>query len=160
MSAHVTAELPECAVARFSGPLAEGSLQEVAQSFADILGERIRNLVIDCVAIDDLSPEGIGLFLTLRATLRKRGGELILTGLRPRLERLLTSLDLMQLFTIAADEQAALQFLRNPGGGMFPLAANCPACAAQIEVGSPGRGRCASCQAVITALPDGSIILG
>jgi len=154
ISSQISSDFPDCAVARFVGAVTDANLETVAQSFDAILSESVHYLVVDFSTVEDIGPAGIGLMLSLRRRLRDRSGDLILCAMRPRLERLQRVLGLEGYFTTAPDTQSALRRLKTVFGGIYPLAVRCPACDALIDIERPGRGRCQTCEAVITAFPD------
>ncbi|GAB6277727.1 MAG: hypothetical protein SAMD01599839_22670 [Rectinema sp.] len=160
ISSQISGDFPDCAVARFVGAVTDTNLEAVAQSFDAILSESIHYLVVDFSTIEDIGPAGIGLMLVLRQRLRDRHGDIILCAMRPRMERMQRILGLEGYFTTAADSQSAIQGLKNVFDGIYPLSVRCPACDTLIDIEHPGRGRCQTCEAVITAFPDGAITLG
>jgi|DewCreStandDraft_4_1066084.scaffolds.fasta_scaffold02431_3 anti-anti-sigma factor len=160
VSASVDSTFPDCAIARFQGAVTDENLDTVARSFDAIAADRIHYLIIDFSAVEDISPSGTGLMLALRQTMRDRGGELVLCSLRPRLERFIRTLGLEGFFSTAPDADTAVQSLKSMGNGTFPLATRCPACDTPLEIARPGRGRCQTCEAILTAFPDGTVTLG
>ncbi|HOM93331.1 MAG TPA: STAS domain-containing protein [Rectinema sp.] len=160
ISSQISTDFPGCIVAHFVGAVTEANLDIVAQSFDSILSEGIRYLVVDFSTIEDIGPAGMGLMLALRQKLRDRHGDLVLCGMRPCMERMQRILGLEGYFTTAADAQSALTGLKFAINGIYPLSVQCPACNSLIDIEKPGRGRCQTCEAVITAFPDGTITLG
>jgi|GEM_PF-2350139 len=127
-------------------------LRRYAQSFDAILSESIHYLVVDFFNYRRYRPlQASDLCLVLRQRLRDRHGDVILCAMRPRLERLQKVLGLDGYFTTAPDSESALQSLKNSIEGVYPLSVRCPACDTLIDIERPGRGRCQTCEAVITA---------
>lgn len=160
ISSQISSDFPDCAVARFVGAVTDSNLEIVAKSFENILSGGIQYLIVDFSAIDDISPAGIGLLLALRQKLRDRRGDLILCSMRPRMERMNRVLGLEGYFSAAIDISAAKTGLKELTTHVYPISVRCPACDSLIDIDRPGRGRCQTCEAVITAFPDGSITLG
>lgn len=160
ISSQISSDFPDCAVARFIGEVSDANLDVVASSFDAILSENIHYLIVDFSAIENIGPAGIGLMLALRQKLRDKNGDLILCSMRPILERMQRALGLEGYFTSAPDSQSAVASLKNVFERVFPLSVRCPACNTLIDIEHPGRGRCQTCDAVITAFPDGAITLG
>jgi anti-anti-sigma factor len=160
VSSQISADFPSCAVARFVGAVTDSNLETVAKTLENILSGNIQYLIVDFSAIDDISSAGIGLLLALRQKLRNRRGDLILCGMRPRMERMHRVLGLDGYFSAAIDVSAAKAWLKELTAHVYPISIRCPACESLIDIDRPGRGRCQTCEAVITAFPDGSITLG
>ncbi len=160
VSASVDSDFPECAIACFQGAVTDENIETVAHSFDTIATDGIRFLVIDFSEVEDISSSGMGLLLALRHSMRDRGGELVLCSLRPRLARFIQTLGLEEFFSAAPDAATAIQGLKSLGAGTFPLATRCPACDTPLEIARPGRGRCQTCEAILTAFPDGRLTLG
>jgi len=160
ISSQISADFPQCAIAQFIGVVNNENIEAVAQSFNTLITENIQYLVIDFSAIEDISPSGMGLMLALRQKLRDRNGDMVLCGMRPRMERLQRVLGLEGFFSVALDSTQAVRSLRAVLEDTFPLSIKCPACDTMINIERPGRGRCQNCKAVITAFPEGTVTLG
>jgi len=160
ISSQISGDFPECVVAQFVGAVNDTNLDAVAQSFDTILAEGIRYLVVDFSTIEEIGASGMGLMLALRQKLRDRQGDLVLCGMRPRMDRMRRVLGLDGYFSTALDSRDAVSGLRSMLSGTFPLSIKCPACDTLIDIEQPGRGRCQNCEAVISSFPDGTVTLG
>lgn len=58
------------------------------------------NVVVECAALDFLDSTGLGVLIAARTRARSAGGSLLLTGVRPQLERLLAVTGVDRLFRI------------------------------------------------------------
>src|SRR5688572_16880601 len=58
------------------------------------------NVVVECAALDFLDSTGLGVLIAARTRARTAGGSLLLTGVRPQLERLLAVTGVDRLFRI------------------------------------------------------------
>ncbi len=160
ISSRISGDFPECVVAQFVGAVNDANLDTVAQSFDKLITDSIRYLVVDFSTIEEIGASGMGLMLALRQKLRDRKGDLVLCGMRPRMDRLCRVLGLSGYFSTALNSQDAVNGLRTILSGTFPLSIKCPACDTLIDIEEPGRGRCQNCEAVITSFPDGTVALG
>ncbi|MCX7026116.1 MAG: STAS domain-containing protein [Spirochaetes bacterium] len=117
-------------------------------------------VLIDFSKLDGLGPAGVGLLAALQKRQRAAGGDLILFGVRPKLQRFIDSMGFGSFFSTALDQRSAVEYILGVKRDIFPLAAACPACSSHLGLKGPGRSRCRVCKAVLTVLPDGTIELG
>ena len=110
-------------------------------------------LILDCTALDTLSGTAIGAFAALQRHLRRRGGDLVLQGLREPDHDLFRLLGFADLIPVALDVEEAVSHLASPGQTappvLFPHVLECPTCTTRLRAVKPGRFRCSSCQAVL-----------
>ena len=110
-------------------------------------------LILDCTALDTLSGTAIGAFAALQRRLRRRGGDLVLQGLREPDHDLFRLLGFADLIPVALDLEEAVSHLASPGqtapAVLFPHVLECPTCTTRLRAVKPGRFRCSSCQAVL-----------
>ncbi|MCE5256163.1 MAG: STAS domain-containing protein [Spirochaetaceae bacterium] len=117
-------------------------------------------LMIDFSKVESLKAGGVGFLVALQKKMRMRNGDIVLYGLRPKLQRFLESLGFGSFFSTALDLPYAIEYIEKILQEVFPVIAECPVCSASMSVDKPGRGRCRACKAVLTILPDGSVELG
>ena len=58
------------------------------------------NVVVDCTGLEFLDSTGLGILIAARTRARTAGGSLLLTGVRPQLERLLAVTGVDRLFRL------------------------------------------------------------
>jgi anti-anti-sigma factor len=124
------------------------------------LDGRIVNVLFDFSRVENVEPAGVGFLVALQKRMRNLGGELVLHSMRPKLLRSFETLGYGDFFTIALDARCALEFVRDAIGEVFPISTICPTCRTPLGIERPGRAKCRSCGALLTALPDGSVELG
>ncbi len=117
-------------------------------------------LFIDLSRIEDMEPAGLGLLTSMQKRQRSSGADIVLIGIRPRQKRFIEAMGYGSFFTSALDMRCAIEYILGVGKDLFPLTTSCPACQARFGAAVPGRGRCRSCKAVLTVLPDGTVELG
>ncbi|MCK5125836.1 MAG: STAS domain-containing protein [candidate division Zixibacteria bacterium] len=69
-------------------------------------------IIIDMQKLEFLSSAGVGSIIGTVETSRENGGEIILCGLSPTIEHILSVLDLDDYLTIAKDKETALTLSR------------------------------------------------
>lgn len=124
------------------------------------LKENSKYLFFDFSRIDDLTAAGLGFLVALQKRMRGRGGDLVLYGMRPKLQHFLETLGFKSFFSSALDLRYAVEYIVGMKRDTFPISTVCPACSSPLGIDEPGRGRCRACNAVLTVLPDGSVELG
>jgi anti-sigma B factor antagonist len=60
---------------------------DAAREVEDLIDQRIASFVIELREVGSLGPAGLGLLATLTRAARRDGGELVLAGVRPALEK-------------------------------------------------------------------------
>lgn len=153
-------DLPEAICIHPEGPLDADHLDAINSGVLSVLNDHDRFIFLDFSRIDDLEAAGVGLLVALQKKMRARGGDIVLYGMRPKLQHFLELLGFRSFFSIALDLQYALEYIEGMKRDIFPVAVICPACSSALGIEKPGRGRCRACNAVITVLPDGSVELG
>lgn len=114
-------------------------------------------LLLDFTRVEDIDSAGLGLLVAFQKRLRAIAGDLVLCSLRPKLARFLETTGFADYFSEAVDARYALEYIQGMNRGPYPISASCPACSSTIGIREPGRGRCAFCEAVLTASPDGTV---
>ncbi len=154
------AEIPDGLCCRPSGQLDAGRVESLNEAIAVALSDGIKILFLDFSRVDDMSPAGVGFLVALQKRMRGRGGDLVLYGMRPKLQRFIETLGFRDFFSVALDLRYAVEYILGMKRDIFPISALCPACSAPLGIEGPGRSRCRACKAVLTVMPDGSVELG
>lgn len=153
-------ELPEGLLIKPSGKLSANRIIPLNQKILEKLRDTDTVLLLDFSLVEDLAPAAIGLMVALKNRIRAKGGDLVLLGMRPRLLRTLSIYGFGEYFSIALDLNHALEYIVGMKRDTYPISVACPSCSTPLGIEKPGRGRCRVCDAVLTALPDGSLELG
>jgi anti-sigma B factor antagonist len=97
-------------VVEASGKLERGEpfvdLRELAKRLT--ADEGSRHVILDMAGISYVDSSGLGLLLSIYATIRNQGGELKLLNVAPRVHEVLRMTKLLQVFDIFDDEKKAL----------------------------------------------------
>lgn len=153
-------ELPESLLIKPCGKLSANRIMPLNQKILEKLRDTDKVILFDFSLVEDLAPAAIGLLVALKNRIRAKGGDLVLLGMRPRLLRTLSIHGFEEYFSIALDLNHALEYIVGMKRDTYPISVACPACSTPLGIEKPGRGRCRVCDAVLTALPDGSLELG
>lgn len=153
-------ELPGCLLVKPSGKLGVDRIVPLNQKILENLQDTDTVLLVDFTLVEELASSAIGLLVAMKNRFRARGGELVLLGMRPRLLRMLVTLGFEDYFSIALDLDHAAEYIVGMKRDTYPISVICPSCSTPLGIERPGRGRCRVCDAVLTALPDGSLELG
>jgi anti-anti-sigma factor len=153
-------ELPESLLIRPSGKLGANRIITLNQKILENLQDTDTILLVDFSLVEELASSAIGLLVALKNRIRARGGELVLLGMRPRFLRMLDIFGFQEYFSIALDLNHAVEYIVGMKRDTYPISVVCPSCSTPLGIEKPGRGRCRVCDAVLTALPDGSLELG
>jgi len=123
------------AIIRHAGPI---SIVEVAGRLTSLEGGALRNsiaqllksgckqIVLNLSKLDYLDSSGIGELVHAYMSVIKRGGEMKVVGLTPRVEEILKITQLHQVFQEFQDEQAALRSFPPSGKGRIEFRASEP----------------------------------
>jgi len=153
-------EIPDSLCFHPKGKLDGARVASMNIEIVSALEENCRYLFFDFSRIDDLAAAGVGFLVALQKRMRGRGGDLVLYGMRPKLQHFLETLGFRDFFSSALDLRYAVEYIVGMKRDTFPISAVCPACSSPLGIDEPGRGRCRACSAVLTVLPDGSVELG
>lgn len=153
-------EIPDSLCFHPKGKLDGGRVASLNDEIVSALDKSGKYLFFDFSKIDDLTTAGVGFLVALQKRMRLRGGDLILYGMRPKLQHFLETLGFRDFFSSALDLRYAVEYIVGMKRDTFPISAVCPACSSPLGIDEPGRGRCRACNAVLTVLPDGSVELG
>lgn len=94
-------------VVHLSGELDVLAAPRVREVLLAALAEGERHIVVDCADLDFVDSTGLGVLVAARSRARAVGGSLLLTGMRPPLERLLASTGVDRLFRLEPPAAAA-----------------------------------------------------
>ncbi|MDR1786259.1 MAG: STAS domain-containing protein [Spirochaetaceae bacterium] len=146
----------------------DGSIDTANSAFflgrgTKIIDSGFVNLIFDCGNLADLSSTGVGVFAALLRMVRRRGGDLVLTGAQPRVCEKFRLLGFAECFTLKGDREEAVAFLQRNNaiaGILFPKTFACPVCRKNLAVRGTGRFLCPECGCVMGVNDQGQILLG
>jgi anti-sigma B factor antagonist len=115
MSPFSVRELPEALVIRIDEAAALNDFR--SNAFRDSLYETIQahegcRIVLDLAGVDFLSSSGVAILVGMKRRVDTLHGKLVIFGVQPDVRDLLKITRLIQYFTFADDEAAALSMLR------------------------------------------------
>ncbi|MBV8818426.1 MAG: STAS domain-containing protein [Acidobacteriaceae bacterium] len=87
-------------------------MKELRQAIEQIASDGHRWLLLDMTSVPYVDSAGLGAIITGLNLFRKIEGDLLLTGLQPRISQLLELTNLVEILKIFPSEQAALDSLR------------------------------------------------
>jgi anti-sigma B factor antagonist len=87
--------------------------QQLLHSIDEYLGEAVTNCAVDLSDIRYINSTGIGILVSLLTKFRSRGGEMVLINPADHPKKMLALTKLNNIFTVAADQASARQYL-NP----------------------------------------------
>jgi anti-sigma B factor antagonist len=92
-----------------SGKLERGEpIVDLRELTKRLTSEGGRHVILDMDGITYVDSSGLGLLLSIYATIRNQGGELKLLNVGPRVQELLKMTKLIEVFEIFDDEQQAI----------------------------------------------------
>jgi anti-anti-sigma factor len=147
-------------VLELKGRIVADSVDMLESEISAQLGDSPTLAILDFSRVDEIGSAGVGLFIALQKRLRASGGDLILSGLRPRHQNFLDTLGFRNYFSVALDVETAIEYTGNLSRKVPTLTVSCPFCGSLAESDGPGRGRCRVCNAIYTVMDDGSVELG
>ncbi len=106
----------DLSVVRFKSPLLRGSsVMEVGEELSAVAAdEECRNFLLNFSNVESLYSDLLGTMLVVRRTMKKKGGKLMLCGMRPTLRDALSITKLDTVFEIRGSEEGSKKVM--PGG--------------------------------------------
>ncbi len=100
----------DVAILSLSGKFLAGSDGPyMRQKVKDLIEAGTQMLVVDLAQVPVIDSTGLGFLAGSRVTTQNAGVRMVLSGLRPQVQKVLDQLNLAQIFVIAADEAAAVR---------------------------------------------------
>jgi len=100
----------DVAVISLSGKFLAGSDGPyMRQKVKDLIEAGTKMLVVDLAQVPVIDSTGLGFLAGSRVTTQNAGVRMVLSGLKPQVQKVLDQLKLAQIFVIAADEAAAVK---------------------------------------------------
>jgi anti-sigma B factor antagonist len=108
----VTRQVGEVSVIDLKGKitLGDGNLL-IREMLTDLMGQNKKLVVLNLREVDHIDSAGIGELVRSHSTLRRRGGQLKLANLSPKVRDVIEMTSLHRVFDIYGDEQAAVRAL-------------------------------------------------
>jgi anti-sigma B factor antagonist len=80
---------------------------DLRENLLQLIKQRPERLILDLAGVGYMDSSGVGTMVELKRRIERRGGELVLAGLQPRVRSLLEITRLDQFFTIASSVDEA-----------------------------------------------------
>jgi anti-anti-sigma factor len=125
-----------------------------------IIDEGYTNLIFNCLALTYVSSTGIGTFTVVLRLLRRKGGDIALLSVQPRVMEVFELLGFSEFFNMKTDTGDAVTFFKSRtdiAARTFPTVFPCPACYKSLKAVKAGRFRCTYCQAIMTVDDEGAV---
>ena len=96
-----------CPVVQLKGEVDLRTSPDLRERLLQLVEQRPERVILDLAGVDYMDSSGVGTMVEFKRYLERREGQLVLTGLRPRVRSLLEITRLDQFFTIAANVDEA-----------------------------------------------------
>lgn len=130
---------------------------------AKIISAGFKNIVFNCQKLTYISSTGIGSFTSIEKSAKSSGGEILFTGVQPKVLEVFQLLGFGQVFNIKESVEEAEEYLKKEkgaSGSTFPKIFECPVCSKKLKATKSGRFRCSDCKAIIVIDQSGNVFLG
>lgn len=126
------------------------------------------NLVFDMSDISYMSSTGLGILTALLRMLKPMGGDLILSGVPPKVFEIFRLIGFEAFFTFTDDVEKAVEIIKpqkaetkkadviKPKTGKFPKIFRC-SCKKRLKASKPGKFRCPQCRTMIAVSAEGRL---
>lgn len=121
------------------------------------------NLIFDCSSLDYVSSTGVGALVAFLKTVKPKGGEIVLFGVKPNVREVLQLLGFSQFFNVRETGDDAVSFFTkgvSVSADVFPKIISCPVCAKRLKAIKAGRFRCSECKSILNVDQNGFVALG
>ena len=99
------------------GYLDAHTAQTLEQEFQQLMDEKKYNIVVNFKDLNYISSAGLGVFMGFIEDVRKNGGDIKLTNMKPKIYRVFDLLGFPTLYDILDEEKVAVEKFKNPGSG-------------------------------------------
>ena len=99
------------AVVRVSGQLDASNALQFQEKLHQGVGPDSRNLILDMGKVTYISSVGIGILIGLMNEAKSRGGEMLLVGLQPEVQRVLRIVGFLKMAKVYENEKSARESL-------------------------------------------------
>ncbi len=99
------------------GYLDAHTAQTLEQEFQQLMDEKKYNIVVNFKDLNYISSAGLGVFMGFIEDIRKNGGDIKLTNMKPKIYRVFDLLGFPTLYDILDEEKVAVEKFKNPGSG-------------------------------------------
>jgi anti-sigma B factor antagonist len=94
-------------VVQLTGDVDLRTSPDLRENLLQLIKQRPERLILDLAGVGYMDSSGVGTMVELKRRIERRGGELVLAGLQPRVRSLLEITRLDQFFTIASSVDEA-----------------------------------------------------
>lgn len=120
-------------------------------------------IVFDCAEVTYLSSTGIGALANIFKETRKRGGDMVLLNVQPRVFEVIDLLGFSSFFLQSNSINGATEMFGATDAlvkDVFPLTFNCPICDKKLKAPRAARFRCPACKVILDVQQDTQIFIG
>ena len=150
-------DVESCLIIVFNGYIDTYNSNYVQKQVQKVLDAGFIRLIFHCVSLNHISSAGIGAFSAFLKAVKPKGGDLVLTGVLPKVQEVFQLLGFSNFFIIKDSLDDAINFYRNV---IFHTLFPCPVCSKKLKADKPGRFRCSECKTIIAVDDTGTVSLG
>ncbi len=154
----------ECLAIHLAGYIDSYNSLSFEKKIGKVIEAGFIRLVFSCEAVNYISSTGIGSFTTLLSCIKKKGGDMVLINVQPKVRNVFEVLGFSRFFQFADNlNEAYGLFLgkrESKKDAVFPKILNCPICLKRWKAPRSGRFRCADCKAIFVINDKGDVFLG
>ena len=154
----------ECLAIHLTGYIDSYNSLSFQKKIGKVIEARFIRLIFNCEGLNYISSIGIESFTTLFYCIKKKGGDIVLINIQPKVRNVFELLGFSSFFQIADNLNEAYRLF--PGKreskkeAVFPKIFNCPICSKRLRAPKFGRFRCADCKAIFVINDKGDVFLG
>lgn len=122
----------------------------------------VTKVVFNMSGLNYVSSTGIGSFTFFLKVVKPKGGDVVMTGIQPKVHEVFQLLGFTNFFTIVNTmEEAIKSFSGNKlVVEKFPKSFACPICTKKLNAAKSGRFRCPECKTILAVDNEANISLG
>ena len=128
-----------------------------------IISAGFKNIVFNCQNLTYVSSTGIGSLTSIEKKAKANSGEIVFTGIQPKVFEVFQLLGFNQVFNMKESVEDAEEYLKKEKDdniSTFPKIFDCPVCSKKLKAVKSGRFRCSDCKAIIVIDQNGNVFLG
>ena len=157
-------DVENCIIIVFNGYIDTYNSNYLQKQIQKVLDAGFNRLIFHCGNLDHISSAGIGAFSAFLKAVKPKGGDLVLTGVPPKVQEVFQLLGFSNFFLIRDSMDNAINCYRNETAeykaGIFQVLLSCPTCSINLKAEKSGRFRCSGCKTIIAINDAGIISLG
>jgi len=155
---------------RINGQLTTYNSTQFQALINDAVAKGFKNFIFDCNSLNYCSSTGVGAFTFAVKALKDVNGNIVISGMQPKVKDVFQLLGFSTFFNFAANPTEAIQIFSGKSPVkhqapvveatdtlevIFPIIVKCPSCSKKFRISKPGRYRCSGCQKLFTVAGNG-----